>query len=234
MYPIPEKPKISLIVPTLNEEKLIASTLRNACRVAPEAEIIVVDGGSRDNTARIAGKYAKVHATRGNIGHARNIGAKMSEGDILVFLDADTTITRQFIDEALRALADLDVVGAGGSIMPHGASQLEEVAFYFFNLLIKVSFLVGKPNLAGTCVAYKRKPFLEVDGFNISMVASEDFDLCKRISKKGKVVFLENVIVRTSRRRLKKLGLVGLIADWSRITIQYFLGKKPPAYRVFR
>lgn len=234
MYSIPEKPKISIIVPTFNEEKIIASTLGNVRKVAPEAEIIVADGGSRDNTKRIAEKYAKVHATRGNVGNARNTGAKMSEGDILVFLDADTTITRQFVDEALKALADSNVVGVGGLIMPHGTNQLEEAVFYFFNFLIKVSFLVGKPNLAGTCVAYKRKPFLEVGGFDISMVASEDFDLCKRISKKGKVVFLDNVVVRTSRRRLKKLGLRGLIADWSRVTVQHFLGKKPQVYRAFR
>ncbi len=234
MYSIPMKPKISIIVPTLNEEKLIASTLKNVLRVAPEAEIIVVDGGSRDNTVKIARGYAKVLVEHGNVGFARNTGAKMSEGDILVFLDADTTITRQFIDEVLKTFNNPNVVGAGGLILPQYINQFEEAVFYFFNLLIMASFVIGRPKLAGTCVAYKRKPFLEVDGFDISMAASEDLELCKKISKKGKIAFFRHVIVRTSRRRLKQLGLFKLILDWSRITFQYFLGGKPQVYHSFR
>ena len=234
MYPIPNKPKISIIVPALNEEKLIASTLKNLRKVVPEAEIIVVDGGSRDNTVKIARGYAKVFMDHGNVGFARNTGAKMSEGDIIVFLDADTTIKRQFIDEVLKTFKDPNVVGAGGLIMPEGINQFEEIVFYFFNLLIIMSFGIGRPKLAGTCVAYKRKPFLEVGGFDINMVASEDFELCKKISKKGKIAFLRNVIVRTSRRRLKHLGLFKLVLDWSRITLRYFFGREQRVYRSFR
>jgi cellulose synthase/poly-beta-1,6-N-acetylglucosamine synthase-like glycosyltransferase len=234
MYPVPKNPRISIIIPTLNEEKLITLTLRNARKVVPEAEIIVVDGGSRDNTVKIARKYTKVYVRHGSVGFARNTGAKMSKGDILVFLDADTTITRQFIDEALKALSDPNVVGVGGLIMPHNVNQFEGIVFYFLNLLIMISFVIRRPNLAGTCVAYKRKPFLEVGGFDTNMVASEDFDLCKRISKKGKVAFLKHVIVRTSRRRLKNLGLLGLIVDWSKVTVQYLLGVRSRMYHAFR
>lgn len=234
MYPIPKKPKISIIVPTLNEEKLIASTLKNVRKVVPEAEVIVADGGSRDNTVEIARRYAKVRVEDGSVGLARNTGAKMSEGDILVFLDADTTITRQFIDEVLKTFSDSNVVGAGGLIVPQDINQFEEVVFYFFNLLVMASFVVGRPRLAGTCVAYKRRPFLEVGGFDINMAASEDLELCKKISKKGKIAFLRHVIVRTSRRRLKQLGLFKLILDWSRITLRYFLGRELRVYRSFR
>ncbi len=234
MYPIPKKPKISVIVPTLNEEKLIASTLKNVRKFVPEAEVIVADGGSRDNTVEIARRYAKVHKADGNVGLARNTGAKISEGDILVFLDADTTITRQFIDEILKTFNDPDIVGAGGLIVPQGINQFEEIVFYFFNLLVMTSFLVGRPRIAGTCVAYKRKPFLEVGGFDVNMTASEDLELCKKISKKGKIAFLRHVVVRTSGRRLKQLGLFKLISDWSSITLRYFLGKEMRVYRSFR
>jgi cellulose synthase/poly-beta-1,6-N-acetylglucosamine synthase-like glycosyltransferase len=83
-------------------------------------------------------------------------------------------------------------------------------------------------------VAYKRKPFFEVGSFDESMAASEDFDLCKKISRKGKVIFCRNVTIRTSRRRLEKLGLWGLISDWTRVTVQYLMGKKMKEYQIFR
>lgn len=88
--------------------------------------------------------------------------------------------------------------------------------------------------LAGTYVSYKRKPFFEVGGFDVRIGASEDFDPCKRISKNGGVVFLRHVTIRTSRRRLEKLGLFGLIVDWLKVTMDYFLGRKVKNYWIFR
>lgn len=226
--------KISVIIPTLNEEKLIEHTLKNVRKVAPEAEVIVVDGGSKDKTVQIAKKYAKVFHARGTIATARNVGAGEATGEILLFLDADTILTREFIDETLKYMRVPEVVGTGGMIMPLKTSLLTEMVFYFFNILIMLSFLYWRPVLAGTCVAYKKKYFMEVGGFDEQMVASEDFDLCKRISKKGKVVFFRHIVIRTSRRRLEALGLAGLIADWSRTTVQFLLGKRPKEYRLFR
>ncbi len=234
MYLPKKKVRISVIVPTLNEEKLVGQTLRNVRNVAPEAELIVVDGGSKDRTVEIARKYAKVLYSHTNIAAARNIGANAADGEILVFLDADTNINRKFIDEAINELMDPKVVGAGGLIMPQRAGTFLEAIFYFFNFIIMAAFFFGKPILAGTCVAYKKSAFFGVGGFDEKMAASEDFDLCNRISNEGKMVFLRKVIVRTSRRRLDKLGLSGLISDWSRVTVQYLLGKKPKSYRVFR
>ncbi|MGC8816623.1 MAG: glycosyltransferase [Candidatus Hadarchaeum sp.] len=234
MYPLSEKPKITIVVPALNEEKLIRKTLKNAREVAPEAEIIVVDSGSTDKTAQIAAEYAKVRRRVGNVAQARNFGAKMATGEIIIFLDADTLITRQFVDEVVRAFRDPEVVGAGGMIMPHFKGVLVEMIFYLFNFMVMVSFVTLGPFLAGTCVAYKRDPFFEVGGFNERLVASEDFDLCRRISKRGRVVFLRKVAVRTSRRRLERLGLMGLILDWAKVTLQYLGGRNPMKYSSFR
>ncbi len=234
VYPLPKNTKMSVIVPALNEEKFIDQTLRNVQTVVPNAELLVVDGGSEDKTVDIARKYARVYFVNGTISAARNTGAKASEGDIIVFLDADTSINRYFIEEAMIAFRDPKVVGIGGLIMPHRKRSLVEILFYFLNFLIMVSFALTRPILAGTCVVYKKKPFLEVGGFDANMAASEDFDLCKRISRKGKVKFLRHAIVRTSRRRLEKLGLGGLLSDWLLVTFEYFTGKKSKNYRTFR
>jgi glycosyltransferase involved in cell wall biosynthesis len=175
MYPLPTEPSMSIIVPTLNEEKLIAGTLKNAREVAPGAEIIVVDGGSMDDTAKIAKKYAKVIVKTGNVASARNAGAEEASGDVLIFLDADTKITRQFIEGVVKNFKRPEIVGAGGLIMPQRKGLLQEIVFYFFNFLVMVSF-VWEPFLAGTCVAYKRKPFFDVNGFDVKRNASEDVE----------------------------------------------------------
>lgn len=76
---------------------------------------------------------------QGNIAVARNAGAEAASGDIIIFLDADTTISRQFVDEMKKYFQDPNVVGVGG-LMPNRTNALAEIVFYFFNFLIMISF----------------------------------------------------------------------------------------------
>ena len=89
---------ISIIIPTLNEEKVIKKILENLSRCSGEKEIIVSDGNSSDKTVEIAKQYTNkviVYAgeTRQTIGGGRNVGAGAAKGEFLVFLDADISIT---------------------------------------------------------------------------------------------------------------------------------------------
>ncbi|MGA7261436.1 MAG: glycosyltransferase, partial [Stellaceae bacterium] len=89
---------ISIIIPTLNEAKIIEATLRTlAATLTLPHEVIVSDGGSSDRTAELAARYANTvvvysGAGRQTIGEGRNDGAKAAAGDFLVFLDADCVI----------------------------------------------------------------------------------------------------------------------------------------------
>ena len=93
--------KISIIIPTLNEEKLIAQTLKQFdCDIKKKfaLEIIVSDGGSTDTTLEIARSYADKIITHNetskqNIARGRNRGATVSNGNVLVFLNADTLLS---------------------------------------------------------------------------------------------------------------------------------------------
>jgi GT2 family glycosyltransferase len=225
---------VSIIVPTLNEAALIERTLIDAIKAAPEAEIIVVDGGSKDGTQAIARKYARVMQAHGRVGAARNAGARAARNGLLLFLDADTFLTERYLSKAMQALSDPKAVGAGGKVMPEHLDIIERLMFELFNLMIAASFAIGKPNLAGTCVMYRKSAFRKVGGFDESRAASEDFDLCERIAKVGRVKFLWTVTVRTSKRRLSEMGLLGLIADWTRTTVKYLLGIKEQSYAAVR
>ncbi|MBK8553918.1 MAG: glycosyltransferase [Ignavibacteria bacterium] len=92
--------KISIIIPSLNEEKLIERSLSqftSEIKIAYNIELTVSDGGSKDSTIEIAKKYADrliIHKDNfpQNISQGRNAGAKNSPGDVLIFLNADTCI----------------------------------------------------------------------------------------------------------------------------------------------
>lgn len=239
-YPLNNMPNlkklnISIIVPTYNEEKLIAGTLRQIRDVAGNTELIVSDGHSKDNTVRIAKKYAdKVIFEKGKtIASGRNLGAEEAKGDILLFVDADTHLNREFWQGMLHSFKDPRVVCVGSSVMPKNIGVLEKIYFGMLNAIVFLSVALGRPSIAGSCVAYRKQAFWNERGFDEERAASEDMDLSARIAYQGKVVFLKNVTVYTSRRRLKQLGLVGITKDWGSTTLRYVLGIKTKQYALF-
>jgi glycosyltransferase involved in cell wall biosynthesis len=235
----PEKPWLSIIIPTLNEEKIIGVILEKIRKAAPAGvEIIVADGRSHDHTVEIALKHGArvVFEGRGfpSIGSGRNAGAKVARADLFLFNDADTAPDPRFFDIVRKDFQDERVVGIGCKVMPDESGALTRAFFSFLNFLVRFSVWVGRPSIAGNCVAYRKKQFWQIKGFDEEMQASEDQDLCIRISKLGKVVYHHGIVAVTSSRRLKKFGLFGLIIDWGRTTINFLLGRKTKRYAIIR
>jgi glycosyltransferase involved in cell wall biosynthesis len=226
---------LSVVIPSFNEERNIKSTIEHIRRHT-DCEIIVCDGHSTDGTVKIARKLeAKVvFETKKNIANARNEGARVAKGKILVFVDADTTPDPRFFSKAQEVFQDERVVGLGGRVMPYGPTWLEHAYFDFLNFLIWFSCKFWKPSISGNCVAYEKKAFWRVHGFDERMAASEDQDLCQRISKQGKIAFFWKLIARTSSRRLRKMGLIGLTLDWGRTTFNFLTGRVNREYELVR
>src|SRR3989338_1007194 len=93
------KPRISVIIPTLNEKKYLKKCLDSLKRQGMRNyEIIVVDSYSTDGTVQLARKYGKVvFEKRKGPGAARNAGARHARGSILVFADADVRFWKDFM-----------------------------------------------------------------------------------------------------------------------------------------
>jgi GT2 family glycosyltransferase len=234
------KPWISIVVPTLNEEKRIAHTLGELRRLAPDAEIIVADGGSTDHTRSIARRFADkvIRSTHEgehkSIGAGRNAGARAACADVLLFNDADTLPAPGFITHLRTAFDDERVVGMGCRIMPDEKNFVVRLIFRFFNFIIRVSAWTGHPAISGNCVAYRASTFWKIKGFDEEMEASEDQDLSVRISRVGRVVFCNDCTAFTSSRRLKKFGWLGLFFDWGKTTLNFCLGRKNRRYAIVR
>ncbi|MEM5766315.1 MAG: glycosyltransferase [Candidatus Aenigmatarchaeota archaeon] len=224
-------PFVSVIVPTLNEEKYIEFTLKalKAQDYKGKYEIIVADGNSKDNTVKIAKKYVDkvIVVKKKGVSAGKNAGAREAEGEILVFIDADTVATFNLLTEIVKKFEE-GVVGVTCPIMPLSAKITEFLLFWMYGQFVKISLKTKTPQVTGVCVAYERKAFEKIGGFNENIRFCEDFDISERISKLGKIVCTDSAFVMTFPRRIRKWGKIKSIIKYVKFYLMYKLAGKMP------
>ena len=220
--------KVSVIIPTFQEGRYLARLLSRVAAINSRVEIIVVDSNSADNTVRIAEQFTeKVYPIKERgISKAKNHGAYQANGDILIFLDADVKPPTDFVEKVLDAFSDHTVVGATCHIMPEHPTFGEKVFFQFYNLLLLICSRF-KPHSRGEFLAVKRTSFLAVNGFNETMPCLEDHELAHRLSKLGKFVFINDLIVQESLRRFRELGFFRVVGTWITDYVSFMLHGRP-------
>ncbi|MGE5657122.1 MAG: TIGR04283 family arsenosugar biosynthesis glycosyltransferase [Actinomycetota bacterium] len=226
---------ISIIIPTLNEASNLGRTLRQLAILNPPAwEVLVVDGGSQDQTLAIA-KAAGVQVLSCDR-HGRSVqmnqGGKAATGEILCFLHADTWIPDDAIAVIEQTLAD-PTVACGGFISlmtgPQttrwGISLHNYLKTYYAPLLFKPHlFFKGLRLLFGDQVMFcRRADFEDCGGFNEAFPIMEDGDLCLRLVQKGRIRQV-NRIVQSSDRRVARWGVWRATAIYLYIGVLWGLG----------
>lgn len=230
--------RLSIIIPTLNEESCLAGTLRHLQALDPPAwEILVVDGGSTDQTTSIAKAFgARVLQTSAR-GRAiqMNQGAQMASGSLLCFLHADTLIPTDLVAVASTTLADERISCAGFvSLMSSGTgtrwvvSGLNLAKTYLAPLFFQpLLFLRGLRLLFGDQVMITRRhTFWRCGGFDEDLPLLEDGDLCLRLVKLGRIKLIRRVVV-SSDRRVRAWGFWKAVATYLSIGILWGLGMPP-------
>ena len=191
---------ISIIIPTLNESARIVRTLETLRAQAPETELLVADGGSTDDTARLAAPFCRVIAVDRGRAVQMNRGAQESRGEWLLFLHADTSLPAAFEREIAQARD-------GG----HGAGA--------FRLRIKGRHpllpLLGwgatwRTRLLGVALGdqalfCRRDVFQEMGGFP-EIPIMEDYLFSLRLRESGRRLYLARTAVETSGRRWDEQG----------------------------
>jgi glycosyltransferase involved in cell wall biosynthesis len=230
-------PAVSVIIPTYCEEETIEGCLKSVTNqnFRGRIESIVVDSHSPDGTRRVARQCAdKVLDLRERgVGRARNAGAKAASGEILLFLDADTYLERNFISELYRAFSDRRVVCVSGILKNleklEPLDRLFAVSHYgFTNKLAEVSARLGFPLFPSVCCGARKSVFLRVGGFREDIACAEDITFSREMGRIGKCVVNNKAVSYTSVRRISKLGKGKMYSMYFKNYVKLFLLKQNP------
>lgn len=219
---------ISIIIPTYQEEKILSSLksiYTKEIKSEFNCEVIVSDGGSTDNTVAIAKEFAdKIVEHKANyrqtIAEGRNRGAEVAEGNILIFINADTypADLRKFISSVNEWSQEcMDTFGAIAcyvSGFPDEINLKDKLFYFLHNSFVKILNVVKLGMGRGECQIIRRDLFYKENGYNPNIVAGEDFDLFRRISKHTKILMNSNFLVFESPRRFRKYGYLKTIWFW--------------------
>ncbi|MDI3496151.1 MAG: hypothetical protein PWQ35_172 [Patescibacteria group bacterium] len=209
---------LSIIIPTLNEEKYLPRLLESIRRQSfSDYEIIVSDAGSTDKTEFVAKEAGVIFILSNKIKHPsyqRNAGARVAKGDILLFLDADSQLPENFLIKAMGEFKKRNLTGAGFYI------KFNPNRFYY-------NFYSGISNFICFCKQWGNYPVAVgaglmsfknshdiISGFDPEVRLAEDYDYCYRLSKVGKFRMIKGVRLLYSARRIEKEGFIVSGLKW--------------------
>jgi len=212
---------ISVIIPTLNEEKNITSALSYFTSLNPSLELIVTDGGSKDNKVVLSHSLAQVIDASPGRGAQINAGVQAASGDVLWFLHADCRSHEKSIEAMLKALADEKVVGGVFEYSLDDERPFFRLVEFFSNRknhLLKLFY-------GDMGIFVQHQTFDAMGGYR-EIPLMEDMDFCKRLKTFGNIRILPYRII-TSARRWHEEGIVkNITRNWA-LQIAWALGTSP-------
>lgn len=218
--------KYSIIIPTLNEEKLLPNLLNQICneelKRKYDYEVIISDGGSTDNTINLALNRVEkitVHEKdfKQNIAEGRNEGAQKAEGNILIFLNGDIVFQNfnKFMEDVVKfSVSNKLAMTCSVMVEPKDEKLSDKIFLSFYNSYFHLLNIIVVGMGRGECHVIRKEVFERAGGYNQKLAAGEDFDLFKRIRKMGKIYFSKKSIIYESPRRYRKYGHFTIFFRW--------------------
>jgi len=196
---------LSIIIPTLNEEKYLPLLLEaiKKQKVDGNLEIIVADAGSQDRTIEIARDFGCKIVPGGLPARGRNEGAKVAKGDTLLFMDADNVfLPENFLSKLLAEFERKKLGVASFPIYPN-SKKIDKILYGIYNNFVNFTQIPYATN----SVLVKKEIFEKVDGgFDEEIKIGEDHYFAKQAAKFGKFGFIKIEPVLTSDRRFIRDG----------------------------
>jgi glycosyltransferase involved in cell wall biosynthesis len=233
------RPRFSIIVPAHNEERYLGATLQAVAGLDyphDRYEAIVVENGSSDRTLDIAKSFEssniRVFASDATgVSAAKNFGIdRMSpSADWVVFLDADTVLGEDFLNDLERTVrhgGDRLAVGTT-RVQPLGGGRRARAWFAYYD----VAHRLGKGSYA---IQIARRSLFPDIRFDERLTMGEDLALIKRARESGDFFFMPTRTVHTSTRRFETVGYWRLFARWTLVSLLPMRLQKSFGYRIIR
>jgi rSAM/selenodomain-associated transferase 2 len=196
--------RLSVIIPTLNEERRIGALLDSFREAEAIDELIVTDGGSTDSTCSIVKEHPWVRLIEAPRGRANqmNAGARAAEGDVLWFVHADVRVPRASATRIRRALEDTTVAGGAFRIRTFNDGAAKSWATSLLWLADIRSTYSNVP-YGDQAIFVRRKVFQELGGFP-EQPLMEDLEFSRRLRRRGQVKILRERVEVSGRRFLQR------------------------------
>jgi glycosyltransferase involved in cell wall biosynthesis len=210
----PIKPLLSIIIIARNEERCLPRLLDAINRQTYDAPFeVIVSDVSTDRTPDIARSYGCRVIKGGLPAAGRNRGAASARGSILLFLDADVSLPRNFLTANLEEIerARLDI-GVPFSV-PMSRHMLDRLIWTGYNAWLRI---VERLDAHGTghCIFCRRELFLKAHGFDERVAIGEDHNFVRRCGRQGRYGILRAVPILVSVRRWEREGRLRLLAKY--------------------
>jgi rSAM/selenodomain-associated transferase 2 len=217
---------LSVIIPALNEAAALPATLAALKNCPAVGEIIVVDGGSQDETTKIAMEHGcRVVTSEPGRGKQMHAGAGVATGDAFLFLHADTWLDATTCEAVLRCLHDPTVAGGGCWKQFRDPHWLMRGSRWRCWTRLQLTRRV----LGDQAIFVRREALQAVGGFP-EQPLMEEFELCRRLRQVGRIA-LAPATVSTSARRFHEFGVLRTYWLMWRVTFRYHLGASPEELR---
>jgi glycosyltransferase involved in cell wall biosynthesis len=224
--------KLSVIIPTLNEERHVGALLSDVASQTREPdEVLVVDAGSTDGTVALLRRFPFVKVLAGTppVACGRNLGGRSTTGDVLIFLDADVRLPGDFFEGFLEDFEGRRLDVACPLYMPFRSTPAVERFHALFNLVMKAVQGIS-PSGAGHCIAVRGDLFRGSSGFDPTL-KFDDIELIRRLSKGRRFGIVEERVF-VSDRRYREQGVLQMILRYSLMSLFFALGKFAWANRI--
>ncbi|HLD79207.1 MAG TPA: glycosyltransferase [Candidatus Nanoarchaeia archaeon] len=228
-------PYFSIIIPAHNEEKYLQKTIDSIkAQSLQDYETIIVTNGCTDKTEEIAKKNSSskirlLSLPKPNVSVARNAGALNAQGDILVFLDADTQLSSTSLEKIKEKFTGQYAV-ATTKAKPDLPLLSYRLALGFKNLYNSLKIYQG---CSGALIC-RKKEFHQVKGYNPEITLREHRKLTLQLRQLGEYTYINTAVI-TSMRRYQEWGLLKALTFWTRQWIKDKKGTlKESSYETIR
>jgi glycosyltransferase involved in cell wall biosynthesis len=227
---------ISIVIPTLNEEKFLPKLLDSlVAQTQTDFEVVVVDGSSTDKTVDIAHSYQSkllkltvVVSKKACLPLQRNLGAQRASGEWLIFVDADSVLMPYFIDRVKVFIEKTSPTWFTTWCLPDSNSVNDAIFTLFANVFWESMFIIKRPVAPGPLNCIRRDLFRSVGGYNETQAFNEDVEFGLRLNKHGATLtFLRETLYIWSMRRIRQEGRMKLMNQYILSMIPILLFKRP-------